>query len=129
MQQRALLILIHLITIIVLALITAIAFSILIPRHEVDFIDRILVNLLIFFISFTISSGIYKTFLNRRVYYLWHVLSVLAVVGFIFITVQFTWGFDWKDSKIYIGFLIYIIASFTYPEFFKIIRNTMLKKY
>ncbi len=129
MKQGLLLILIHLITIIILAFITASAFSILIPRHEVDFIDRILVNLLVFFTSFTISSGIYKIFLNKRACYLWNVLSVITVVIYLLVIVKFTWGFDWKGSKTYLTFSIYACAGLIYPEVFKILRERILEKY
>ena len=126
MKHRASLIVIHFITIIILAFLSFIFFSFLNRgvRHSIS--TDVPLFVMIYFITFTISSGIYRYFLNRYTI-LWNILSSVCILAFVFCFGQFTWGWDWANSKTFIGFLFYVFVGWIYPEVYKIIKRLVIR--
>lgn len=127
MRHYIFLVLIHIISILLLSILTFIFFAVLNKHSLKTIMTDVSIWAMIYFIAFSLSSGVHKFFLNKSTI-LWNILSSLSILTFIFCIVQFTWGFDWNDSKTYIGFLFFAITGWLYPEFFKGIKRRIEMK-
>ncbi len=127
MRGRIFLVLIHLISVGILAFLACIFFNILNKRPIYSIVPDVFIWVMIYFITLSISSGIYLFFLNKYPVF-WNILSSLSIISFTYCIAEFTWGFDWEDAKTYIAFLFFAISGWFYPELFKLLNRMVQNK-